>query len=98
MSFTEWAEIDIGYGAMTLSGDATRSGGSLTVPVRVAFGGPAAVEFRPTWSRVEGGSLSDYDVGLLWSWRHASICFGYRWFECGEASLSGAFAGLSARL
>jgi hypothetical protein len=98
MSFTEWAEVDIGYGAMTLSGDATRSGGSLTAPLRVAFGDPAAVAFRPTWSWIGDRALPDYDVGLLWSWRYASMCLGYRWFECGEARLSGAFVGLSARL
>jgi hypothetical protein len=97
MSFTEHVEVDIGYGSMTLHGDARHSGSSMTVPVRIGFDVPVALVFRPTWSWIGDNSISDYDVGLLYLWPYVSVSLGYRWFECGDTTLNGAFVGVSAR-
>ncbi len=97
MSFTEYVEVDVGYGAMTLHGDARHSGSSLTAPVRITFDVPVALVFRPTWSWIGDNSISDYDVGLLYLWPYVSVSLGYRWFECDDSALSGAFVGVSGR-
>ena len=97
MSFTEYVGIDIGFGSMTVHGDARSSGSSMTVPVRIGFDAPVALVFRPTWSWIGDNSISDYDVGLLYLWPYVSVSLGYRWFECDDSALSGAFAGVAGR-
>ena len=97
MSFTEYVEVDIGFGQMTLHGDKRSAGSSVTVPVRIGFDIPVALVFRPTWSWIGDNEITDYDVGLLYLWPYASVSLGYRWLECGDSALSGAFVGVSGR-
>ena len=59
MSLSEQVEVDIGFGQMILHGDARHSGSSMTVPVRIAFGGPVALVFRPTWSWLGDNTITD---------------------------------------
>jgi hypothetical protein len=52
------------------------------------------VEFRPAWS----DRVSDYDLGVLITWRYASLKTGYRWVLTPHESLNGPYVGLSFRL
>jgi hypothetical protein len=98
MSFTKYIEVDLGLGSMILRGNARHSGFSGTLPVRIWFGAPVALVFRPTWSDVGGQEINDYDVALLYTRQYFSVCAGYRWFEAGDSALNGAFVGVSAQL
>lgn len=94
---TERFELGVGCGTLTLSGDSSTTGASLTVPVRITFEAPAALVFRPSWSWLGDNTISDYDASVHYLWPNYSAFLGYRWFVAGQSSLNGASAGVSAR-
>ena len=94
---TDRFETGVGIGALTLSGNKSTTGTSMTVPVRVTFEAPAALVFRPSWSWLGDNTIGDYDASVHYLWPNVSAFLGYRWFVSGKSSLEGAFAGVSVR-
>lgn len=94
---TERFETGVGIGTLTLSGNSSTTGASLTVPVRITFEAPAALVFRPSWSWLGDNTIGDYDASVHYLWPNVSAFLGYRSFVSGQSSLDGAFAGISVR-
>lgn len=97
MSFGSKVEVDLGVGAMVLSGDDTRHGISGTVPILIHPWEVVGLEFRPAWAGLGGHTVGDYDLALVVGWRYLRLRSGYRWLSSGPASLNGPTIGLSAR-
>lgn len=98
MSFGNSVEMDLGLGAVFMSGDDLHSGFSFTFPLHVHPTRIAGMEFRPAWATVNGGHIADYDLGLLLSYRNASLKIGHRWVKRTTQSLNGPHIGFSLRL
>jgi hypothetical protein len=94
---TDKFEIGLGCGTMTLSGNNSTTGASLTVPVRITFEAPAAFVFRPSWSWLGDNTVSSYDATAHYLWPSFSAFLGYRLFSSGRSSLNGASAGVAVR-
>lgn len=91
MSLGEMVEIDAGLGVSALIGSGRSNQSVWTFPVLVQATDTIGVEFRPAWE----DSLSDYDLGLVFSYRYVSLKTGYRWFVSPDKTLSGLYAGIS---
>ena len=91
MSFGARVQIDLGLGALTIDGDDRDSRFSFTMPILIYPSDHVGIEVRPAWA----GNITDYDVGLLATWRYSSIKVGYRWVKSPEESLDGPYVGLS---
>jgi hypothetical protein len=91
MSFGSNVEMDLGFGALTIDGDDYDSRFSFTTPILIYPSDHVGIELRPAWA----ANVSDYDVGLLATWRYSSIKVGYRWVKSPDESLNGPYVGLS---
>ncbi len=94
MSFGSYVETDLGFGALTVSGDQTTSSFLFSIPLLIHPSAHWGIELRPAWS----DRVSDYDVAALLTWRYASLKAGYRWVRSPHESLDGPYVGLSLRL
>jgi hypothetical protein len=94
---TEDFGIGVGCGTMTLSGNSSTTGVSLTVPVRITVEAPIALVFRPSWSWLGDNAISDYGASVHYLWSNYSAFVGYRLFVAGHSSLNGASAGVAVR-
>ena len=90
-------EWDIGFGALTIDGTDENTGFSFTSPLIFRPEGLLALEFRPAWADVNGTSIADYDVSLLFGPRYTFLRAGYRWVESDTESLNGPYGGISLR-
>jgi len=95
MSFGDDLEIDLGYGRFTLEGNATSRGSSFTLPVLYRPTKNIGIEWRPTWSSINGSDINDHDLGIHFRYQIAALRVGYRWLEAGEADLNGPYIGLA---
>lgn len=95
MSLGDYLEIDLGYGRFTLDGNATSRGSSFTLPVLYRPTKNIGIEWRPTWSSINGSDISDHDLGIHFRYQIAALRVGYRWLEAGEADLNGPYIGLA---
>lgn len=96
MSFSPRLETDIGIGVLVLDGNNYNSGSSMTVPIRFRANDWISMEFRPAWGRINGNSISDYDVSVTVTRRHAGLRIGYRDVDSGGGNeLKGPYAGVS---
>ncbi len=95
MSLGDYLEIDLGYGRFTLEGNATSRGSSFTLPVLFRPTENIGIEWRPTWSSINGSDISDHDLGIHFRYQIAALRVGYRWLEAGEADLDGPYIGLA---
>ena len=93
MSLGSLAELDLGFGALTIDGEQTNTKFCFTMPLLINLGNVAGIEVRPAWTE----TVSDYDVGILLGWRVMSLKAGYRWVASGDEKLDGPYAGLSVR-
>lgn len=95
MSFGGATEVDMGFGALRVAGDAVSTGFSFTLPARYRFSRAFAVEYRPTWSTVNQNRIAEHDVAFLLGWPYAAVRVGYRWFRAEDEALNGPHAGLA---
>ncbi len=95
MSFSQFVEVDMGFGSMTLKGNREYSAFSFTLPVQVRTPWGIGVEYRPAWSTINGNSVRDHTLSAGYGLRFVSASIGYRWFNVGDASLQGPFIGAS---
>jgi hypothetical protein len=97
MSFGPHVEVDLGFGALELRGNAVNRGFSFTMPVLVYPTENFGIEYRPAWSTIDENRLYDHDLSLVLGFRYGFIRGGYRWFYGDNESLSGPQAGVSLR-
>jgi hypothetical protein len=95
MSFGNHVEFDLGLGSSILDGENRKSGFSLTTPVLIHPKEFIGIEFRPTWSTINGNPLDDYDLGIVLSRSYGSLRLGYRWMRSEHESLDGPYFGVS---
>ena len=95
MSFSQYFEVDMGFGSLTLSGNQKHSAFSFTLPLQIRTPWGVGAEFRPSWSTINDNSVDDYTLSAGYGIRFVSASLGYRWFKAGGASLSGPFIGAS---
>ncbi|MCM0080538.1 hypothetical protein L4X63_02940 [Geomonas sp. Red32] len=97
MSFGSHFETDLGFGALVLDGKQTTSGFSFTMPVLIHPSPNFGLEFRPSWSDLNGNTIEDYDMAVLMGAGPCSLKLGYRWFMSENVTLKGPEVGLSVR-
>ena len=95
MSYSQFVEVDMGFGSLTLKGNAKNSAFSFTLPIQIRTPWGVGAEFRPAWSTINGSSVRDYTLSAGYGLRFVSASVGYRWFNFGDASLRGPFIGAS---
>ena len=92
MSFGPAVEIDLGLGALTISGDeGSNDRFSFTTPILVHPNRYVGVEFRPAWA----ANVEDYDLALMAGPGFVSVKAGYRWVRSPHESLDGPYVGIS---
>ncbi len=96
-------QIDIGMGRLVIDGNDRSKLFYSTLPIRFhvkslistklwpAWLSNTGIEFKPAWS----GNISDYDLGLFYHFKFASVKAGYRWLSTDTQSLSGPYAGIT---
>lgn len=89
--------LGFGAGAVILDGNNRNSGFSMTLPILVYPQESIGIEFRPTWSWIEGNTINDYDASLVLGSRHAAFRAGYRWVSVEDESLEGVYMGVTFR-
>ncbi len=90
-------EIDAGVGILSVKGNGTTSGLSITIPLRYHPAESFGLEFRPVWSSLKDNAIQDLEAAVLIGWRYASIKAGYRWMHSPHQSLDGPETGISLR-
>ena len=88
-------EWHMGVGRVSLHGQDENSGDSITSPFIYRPMDWLAVEFRPTWSDINGNSIKDYDLGVHFGRKYKFLKVGYRWIESGDTNLDAAYIGAS---
>ena len=97
MSFGNHVECDLGIGFSSLQGEERHTGFSLTTPILVHPKEFFGIELRPSWSTIHANLLSDYDLGVVLSYRYAALRVGYRWMHSEHEALDGPYIGFSFR-
>lgn len=97
MSAGSLLEVDIGCGALRVSGQDVETGFSVTLPIRLHPSDVFGIEYRPVWSSVNETRISSHDLSVLCGWRHAGLRVGYRWLSTAGETLNGPEIGLSLR-
>jgi hypothetical protein len=92
MSFSQYLEVDLGFGSMTLDGVGRNSGFEFTVPVVVQPSPYVGARFRPAWGYL-GDTVKDMTLVATGSVRFVSLQMGYRWVSAGGVSLNGPVIG-----
>jgi len=95
MSSSPHFEFDIGIGALYVNGDKDTSGTSVSLPVLIYPIKNIGIEFRPTWTSINGNSVRDYDGCLVFRTSYVSIKGGYRTVNVENESLNGPYVGVS---
>jgi len=95
MSWSKYFEMDIGIGALDVNGEEGNSGTSFSMPVLIYPVKNMGIEFRPTWTDINGNKIRDYDSCLVFRTDYVSIKGGYRVVKIDEESLSGPYVGIS---
>jgi hypothetical protein len=95
MSFTEYVEVDLGFGSMTLDGENRHSGFEFSVPVTIQPSPYLGGRFRPAWGYMTPNTVKDFTLVLTGSLRFASLQAGYRWVSAGGVSLNGPVVGIA---
>lgn len=96
MSFSPRLETDFGIGVLVLDGNNYNSGSSMTLPIRFRVNHWISMEFRPAWGRINGNQISDHDISVTLTRRHAGLRIGYRDVDSGGGNeLKGPYAGVS---
>ena len=94
-------EVDLGVGVLQMSGQATHTAFSFTLPVLVHPMPWFGVEYRPAWSTIADNTIRDQELALVLGGPYAALRLGYRRIDSdggtGGAILQGPFAGLSLR-
>jgi hypothetical protein len=93
MSFSQYVEVDLGFGAMTLDGVNRRSGFEFTVPLTIQPSPYVGARFHPAWGYLSHNTIKDFTLLLTGSLRFASLEAGYRWVSVGGVSLDGPVIG-----
>lgn len=97
MPLSQQVQISLGAGAAMLGGEEWNSGFSLTAPILIYPKESVGFEFRPSWSWIHGNTISDYDLGFVFSLSHTGLRLGYRWVNSPHESLNGPYFGVSFR-
>lgn len=95
MPFCDHVEVDLGAGFMSISGDKTHSGGSVTLPIKIRPVKYLEIELRPLWADINGNFMQDYDAGIVITGRYAGVRAGYRWLLSPGECLDGPYLGIS---
>ncbi len=97
MSAGAFLEVDIGCGALRVSGEEIETGFAFTLPVRLHPTDYIGVEYRPLWSSIEETRITSHELSLLCGWRYAGLRVGYRWLSTAGETLNGPEVGLALR-
>lgn len=89
-------EYGIGVGSLVMRGNEDNSGLSLTFPVKIYPRDSLGIRFKPTYSWINGNSIHEYDISLVYTRRYASIQLGYRFLESNGKDLNGSYLGFVA--
>ncbi len=93
LSYGNYVEVGMGFGALTLDGEDSTRRFAFALPVLIHPHEHLGLEIRPLWS-----DLADrYDVAGLVTWEHVSLKGGYRWLTGDQESLNGPYIGVSLR-
>jgi hypothetical protein len=87
--------LDLGLGSVTMEGNETNTGFSLTTPLYVFLPKKCSVFLRPNWGWINGNAIQDYKLGFLWSRKFISLQGGYRFVKSGKETLNGPFIGFN---
>lgn len=93
MSFSQYVEVDLGFGSMTLDGVNRRSGFAFTVPLTVQPSPYLGARFQPAWGYLGANTVKDITLLATGSLRFATLEMGYRWVSAGGVSLNGPVIG-----
>jgi hypothetical protein len=101
MAGGDYVELGLGFGRAQMQGVESNSGDSFTLPLLIHPSPHWGLEYRPTWSLINGNTLRDQEFAVLFGYPFASLRAGYRRFESSLAkdglTLSGPFVGLALR-
>lgn len=88
-------EFGLGIGSLVMHGNDDHSGLSITFPIKLYPSDSLGVQFKPTYSWINGNSIDEYDLSLAYTIRYASIQLGYRFLEANGKELNGPYLGFS---
>ncbi|MCJ8331355.1 MAG: hypothetical protein HRT89_20455 [Lentisphaeria bacterium] len=95
MSVDTDVEIGIGFGQLILEGSSRNSGSSLSIPMSFHFTDEWSAHSKLTSASINGNSIYDRELDVLYSIDKVSIRAGYRWMKVGSVDLNGPYVGLS---
>lgn len=95
ISATRSREYGIGVGRLAIRGNEDNSGSSLTFPMKFYPKESFGIRFTPTYSRINGNSIDDYDLSFAYTKRFGTIELGYRFLEANGVDLDGSYIGFA---
>lgn len=98
MSFTQYFEVDWGFGYAGLLDAPYEQGVSFSMPIHVFPTEFFGIEYRPKLIAFENIFIDDHILTTLWTLDFASFQFGYRWVNINGGRANGPFMGFSLHL
>ncbi len=95
MSPNRSQEYGIGVGTLYLSGNGHHSGFSITFPIKFYPKHSFGIQFKPTYSWINGNLINDNDLSFVLTKKFGSIELGYRSLDTNGKSLNGSYIGLA---
>jgi len=86
---------DLAYGLGKMNGNQSHDGDVFAMPIRARIKPKFYLEYIPTWSSYNGGSLAEHQFSGNWRFNHTGLSLGYKKWSAGDTSVRGFFAGFS---
>jgi len=95
MSVTRSREFGIGIGALNMRGNEDNSGFSLTFPIKIYPNQSFGIQFAPAYGWINGNSINDNDLALVFTKGYGSFKLGYSSVEANGKDLDGSYIGFA---
>ncbi|WP_419659865.1 hypothetical protein [Desulfosarcina variabilis] len=92
---TDSVDLNVAAGSVTMKGDESNSGYSISLPVRINLRKYLFLEVRPVWSWIHHSPIKDCEVCITAGHENISAKVGYRFVASENESLDGPFIGLT---
>lgn len=95
MSLNNDISWDFAFGRGKMNGNQVHEGSVFAMPIRMRVHPKVHLEYYPTWSSYNGGSLAEHQFSVNWHHKHLGITTGYKKWSAGETTVKGFFTGLN---